>query len=292
MKEQTLKILRKIGNRQAASGHTHVLQSLLRRSFRCAKGVIEVDDFDGDLKIDLSLSEHMQRRIFWMGYYSREIVALLDRIIERNMTVIDVGANIGEIALVAAKRAGPAGRVIAFEPIKALADKLQSHIDRNGLTQADVVRAGLSDRQGTALIYASWQGEQSNDEHHGLGSLYTAHSENQALQTIELTTLDDWLRTRPELCVDIIKIDVEGSELPCLKGARRTLEDFGPMLIIEIQKDSAAAAGYRQEDILDYLSAFGYSFQRIGSGGDLAPLAKFNLDDYQNVFCRRAAGCR
>lgn len=290
MKNLVLRILRKAGNWLAVHGHAQLPQSLLRRSFRYAQGTIEIDDFDGDLKIDLSLSEHMQRRIFWMGYYNRDIILLLKIIMKKGMTFLDIGANIGEITMVAAKLVGPAGRIIAFEPIDEIADKLQSHIDRNQLTQSSVVRAGLSDKNGTAPIYNPCGHEQKKDENAGLGTLYSTGSRESVLQSISLITLDDYLNKHSNIRPDIIKIDIEGAELPCLEGARRTIETFSPALIIEVQKHSAHAAGYHQEDILDFLTSLGYSCQRIGRNGKLEPLFRNLLNDYQNVYCLPGSG--
>ena len=60
-----------------------------------AEGIAEIPDYDGNLIIDLNLAEHMQSRIFWLGYYSQSIIQYFNSYIEQGMTVIDVGANIG-----------------------------------------------------------------------------------------------------------------------------------------------------------------------------------------------------
>ncbi|MEJ1098015.1 MULTISPECIES: FkbM family methyltransferase [unclassified Pseudoxanthomonas] len=277
--------LRKMGNLLSLGGRVPLAQSLLRRCFRHAQGVIRIKDFDGDLDLDLDVSEHMQRRIFWMGYYSREIVALLDRIVHRGMVFIDVGANIGEITLVAAKRVGGAGQVISFEPMDAVADKLVANIGRNRLDQVTVVRTGLADAVGSAPIYASCGQGADHDEHHGLGSLYGGSAGEVAVQTIQITTLDSFLALNPISRLDIVKIDIEGAELPCLKGAVQTLRRFKPLLIIEVQAQSSTTAGYQQADILDYLAPLGYRFQSIGRSGRLRPLGARDLASYQNVLC-------
>lgn len=282
-------VLRDIGNALSFGRRLPLAQSLLRRTFRHAVGRYSIDDFDGDLRIDLRLSEHMQRRIFWMGYYSKEVVALLDKLLQPGMVVLDVGANIGEISLVCAKRVGPAGSVISFEPLDEIADELQKNIDRNRLRQVTVVRAGLSDTAAAQVpIYASCGQGSQRDEHGGLGSLYGENAEEAPVQFIEVTTLDAYLAQSPVPKVDVIKVDIEGAELPFLRGAERTLRTQRPRLIVEVQDKSAAAAGYAASDILDYLSGLGYTFQRIGRNGRLAPLTVAELADYQNVLCTPA----
>lgn len=281
-------VLRDIGNALSFNGRLPLAQSLLRRAFRDAVGRHSIHDFDGDLQIDLRLSDHMQRRIFWMGYYSREVVALLDKLVQPGMVVLDVGANIGEISLVCAKRVGRAGSVISFEPMEEIADALQQNIDRNRLEQVTVVRAGLSDKAATGVpIYASCGQGARGDEHSGLGSLYGV-SKDAPAQFIEVTTLDAYLAQSPVAKVDLIKVDIEGAELPFLRGAEQTLRRYRPRLIVEVQDKSAAAAGYAASDILDYLSGLGYAFERIMRNGRLTPLTVPGLSEYQNVLCTPA----
>jgi FkbM family methyltransferase len=286
MTRSPVKALRKIGNTLSLKGTFSLPQTLLRRSFRYARGTYNVNDFDGDLSVELRLSEHMERRIFWMGYYNKEIVALLNTLLREGMVVVDVGANIGEISMVCAKRVGPKGRVIAFEPIDEIADELQRNIERNNLHQVVLARTGLSDAILEQVpIFASCGQRGHGDEHRGLGSLYGQAAEGAPLQTINVTTMDAYLAANPVARVDIIKVDIEGAELPFLRGAEWTLKNFKPLLIVEVQEKSAAAAGYRAVDILEFLSDLGYTFARIGRHGRLSPLRSAGLAEYQNVLC-------
>lgn len=287
---QMMLSLRNAAKRLSLGGRSLLAQRMLRRCFRYARGKIRVDDFDGDLTISLSLSEHMQRRIFWMDYYNRDIIALLKRIMCPGMVFVDAGANIGEITLVAAKRTGKSGKVISFEPVNSIAEALEENVARNSLDQVTVARMGLSDANTTAPIYASCGQSDAQEENLGLGTLYGGNSEAIPLQIIELITLDSYLKQYPVPQVDIIKIDIEGAELPCLKGSENTLKYHKPLLIIEIQEQSSAAAGYSETDILDYLSPLGYTFQVIGRNGDLHPLDTRKLSGYQNVVCMPIPG--
>lgn len=288
--QRLLLLLRSVGNILSFGGRFPTPQVILQACFRRAHGNIQVQDFDGDLNIHFSLSEHMQRRIFWTGYYNRRMVVLFDRMLKPGMTVIDVGANIGEISMTAAKRVGRAGRVIAFEPVDAIADQLQANAIRNHLDQITVARTGLSDTPADNIpVYASCGQGTPDDEHHGLGSLFGGKAGEPELQRISITTLDIWLATHPVDRIDLIKIDIEGAELPCLRGAEVALRRFRPVLIVEIQDTTATTAGYRASDILAFLSGLGYTFETIRHGGRLTALAKNNLEAFQNVLCTPAA---
>lgn len=278
--------LRRIGFYLSPNGNSKLPRTLLRRLFRHAHGRVRVEDFDTDLSMDLELSEHMQRRIFWMGYYSADIAHLLNEILQPGMTVLDIGANVGEVTLLASKRVGIRGQVFAFEPVETIAQQLEHHIELNQLKQTHIERLALGDtNDNTRPIYASC-GQKTDDDHNGLGSLYGGGDGEKPLQYITMTTLDNWLTDRPSIQrIDLIKIDIEGAELACLHGARDTLLRFKSSIIIEIQDFSASRAGHSSAAILDFLSELGYRFQSIGKNGSLTPLTTDNLTSFQNVFC-------
>lgn len=286
LKSKTILALRYAGNLLSLGGRFRIPQKLLWYCLRRVHATIQISDFDGDLAVNLRLTEHMQRRIFWLGYYNLQVVPFLKRTLQPGMTFIDIGANIGEISLVAAKCVERAGNIIAFEPIDAIADELQANATRNGLQQISIVRMGLSDSALDRVpIYASCGQGKSGDEHDGLGSLFGAATGAAPLQYTPITTLDAWLEEHPMRRIDMIKIDIEGAELPCLKGAERTLRKFQPSLIVEVQDATAITAGYRANDLLDYLSTLGYGFSRFERNG-LAPFAEpEDLRANQNILC-------
>src|SRR5262249_36006350 len=57
----------------------------------------------------------------------------------------------------------------------------------------------------------------------------------------------------------VLKVDVEGSELATLRGARGIIDRYRPAIVIEINARSAAAAGTAPDQMLGLLQEFGYS---------------------------------
>lgn len=285
LKLQTLTYMRRLGYYLSLGNTFRLPQSALRRFMRHVGGTIRVRDFDENLSIDLSLSECMQRRIFWMGYYNLDIVPYLKRTLQSGMVVMDIGANIGEISLIAAKLVGHSGRVIAFEPVNAIASELESNVKLNHMEQVRIFQVALSNTICTNVpIYASWDAK-LRETNNGLGSLFHSDSSAPPLQEISTTTLDAWLSANPLTRLDLIKIDIEGAELFCLEGAKQTIQSFRPRLIVEVQKETAQTAGYKPRDILDFLGGLGYTFCSFGRRGTLTPIDADHLGETQNVLC-------
>jgi len=155
------------------------------------------------------------------------------------------------------------------------------------------VRAGLSDVPAESVpVYASCGQDDPDDENGGLGTLFGGNKGAPELQRIPITTLDIWMNAHQIDRVDLIKIDIEGAELPCLKGGERTLRQFRPVLIVEIQDTTAITAGYQASDILNFLSGLGYTFETIRRGGHLTELNVENLQSFQNVLCIPSAAAQ
>lgn len=134
-------------------------------------------------------------------------------------TVIDGGAWLGDTLLYFAEQVGPQGHVYAFEPtethIKALTKTCATH----DLTQnVTLTQAGLWHKQ-TRLSFAD------SDDHQGSGSFISESGEN----AIDVLALDSFLEGRK---VDLIKLDIEGSEHNALRGAEQTLKTQQPKLAV------------------------------------------------------------
>src|SRR5579883_1211659 len=73
----------------------------------------------------------------------------LRNFVQPGHVIFDVGANIGQSALVAAGLAGPLGRVISFEPNPAAFRGLAAAARTSGYSNITLVQKALSDRTGT-----------------------------------------------------------------------------------------------------------------------------------------------
>ena len=160
-------------------------------------------------------------RTAYEGTYEREVLHLLNNLLDEGNVVVDVGANVGIISAHASGLVGRTGRVIAVEPSPRCIDDLKEVTE--GLGNVTVIEAALGDDTGT-LELTGWD----NPDHRGLGSAVHGHRaglpENWqtgvSLHVQQLTlnqVLTDHLGGQPQ--IDLLKVDVEGYEPFVLKGA-------------------------------------------------------------------------
>ncbi len=154
--------------------------------------------------------------------------------------VWDVGANIGYLALVAARIVGPTGRVVAIEPDAQCAAAIRTNAQLNDLEHVEVVEAAASNENGTADLVVVrdrlWTRLASVGDHH----------QSEQRVSVRTVKLDDVEGPPPTL----VKIDVEGAELEVIAGMQRLLNQARPIVVCEMhglnQEFCAAmhAAGY------------------------------------------------
>src|SRR5215467_12649370 len=113
-------------SRKLAQGKGRKVAALLYRYYPGKRGTTTIHDFDGDLAITLDKSSYIGGAIYWGGHHSLELVRFLRGFLKPDMTVADVGANIGEITLFAAKKLQK-GRVLAFEPMPRVFEQLSQN---------------------------------------------------------------------------------------------------------------------------------------------------------------------
>lgn len=167
--------------------------------------------------------------------------------------VIDIGANVGYYAIMAAWHFRHRGEttVFAFEPYPTAMWYLQKNVELNGLTNLLGVLQGLADKSGHAILYLNPNGIT-------FGSLRSYAPYLTQPCEISLTTLDEFMAHFPYVKVGLIKADIEGGELSAFLGGRETIERDRPVIIYEENEPALLAFGYTPSDVRNFLGAMGY----------------------------------
>jgi FkbM family methyltransferase len=138
----------------------------------------------------------------------------------------DVGAHVGFFTLCASRIVGQEGMVYAFEPDADNYDRLQANVSRNRLMNVNVIKAAVWSNNTGIVFQSAWR-ESSRMG----GKVTTAEgAQDPYRNTIEAVALDNYFDERPR----VIKVDVEGSELPVLMGAGTFLRCSKTTWIVEV----------------------------------------------------------
>jgi FkbM family methyltransferase len=143
--------------------------------------------------------------------------------------IIDAGAYVLDSAL--AFRDVTNAEIHSFEPTKESYEQGLETIKLNNLKNIISVNEGLGDKEGECKVCAS------NEYNLGSNFLDYSNTDKTSFKTseynIKINTIDNYVE-KNNLNVGMIKVDVEGFELPLLKGALETIKSQKPIILLSI----------------------------------------------------------
>jgi len=222
---------------------------------------------------------------------AREVM-LIRRLISPGDTILDIGANTGQLTWLFSRLAGTTGEVHAFEPLLASFKTLENNIQKQKLpSKIFLNQCALSDKGGLADIYVP--GDDYTQASLAIHSVSSWERESVvSSDCVQVTTLDEYLKKMGVQKVDFVKCDTEGAELLVLKGAISMLnQDKPPFVLLEIYGSWTKDFSYSPKDIFDFLSSEGgYEFIHLGRYGfEYVPksvrIIPGSFPDYLNFLC-------
>jgi len=205
-------------------------------------------------------SKNIGYSIWTTGIYDLAVSEVMARLVNPGNTVIDAGANIGYMTVLGGTLAGSTGRVISFEPHPDLFPILQKNAanaaTRTSFAKAELHQAALGSQKGTAELVLP--DEMADND--GIARIAQGDAGSGKTISVPVQTIDDVLGGDGAA---LLKIDVEGYELPVLKGARRALEERRITHILfedHVGKDSPVVQYLR--DVGCRLYSIGWSINR------------------------------
>jgi len=190
----------------------------------------------------------------FIDHFEPKTTTFVERVINDNDIVVDIGAHIGIHTIHFAKRAK---LVIALEPEPQNFSLLKKNIKLNKVRNVITLPIALSDKNGYSYLFVSTSsGAHTLEIDHGV-KLNVKFIDKIHIKTM---TFDTLIRDLGIDKVDIVKIDVEGHEDKVLQGMKETLKNNPPrIIIVETDKDSS---------IIGELKNYGYClFAKLDSWG-------------------------
>jgi len=193
--------------------------------------------FTAPVKIALKAEER--------GLESRLLKETLEEFKGRSdLTILDIGASFGFLTMVWSKTIASQGYIYSFEPHPFLFDNLNKNIIDNDVSNiCSPFQFLVGDNN--CIETLKLMGFTSNK--YALSGK-TVSEEIQVKQV----TIDDFIGFQKIQRIDLIKIDVDGSELQVLKGMREILKMQSPLLIVETSQPAVVqwlkAEGYIEQE--------------------------------------------
>jgi FkbM family methyltransferase len=182
-------------------------------------------------------------------------------------TALDIGANFGVYAYHMSRAVGRTGKVFAFEPVPFTFDTLRVVGRLLGFQyNAELIQKGCSDENGKIKFSVPVQESGAFAAGQAYIGLRNDNHEGQEKQVkwkgtrdveAEVVRLDDFLPPIDDL--PMVKLDIEGAELLCLRGAESLFEKHLPTTICEINPWFLDGFGIEIDELTGYFFEKGYN---------------------------------
>lgn len=209
----------------------HVATSGFNRVTRTKQGLVIYNRHD----------KYVGKSLDAYGGYSASETDLFEQAVRPGWTVVEAGASVGAHTLTFARKVGPRGTVIAFEPQRMLFQSLCANMALNGIANARCRNEALGEVVGTIRVPPVDYNQENNISGLALGG------ENG--EVVNVATIDDLNLPK----CGLIKVDVEGMELEVLKGAAKTIEKLRPVLYVDNHRMEKSPALIKYLQSLDYV---------------------------------------
>jgi FkbM family methyltransferase len=203
------------------------------------------------MRLDLQLEKD-----YWLGTYETDLQTAVDDLIEPGWVAYDVGANIGFVSLLLARRLGETGTIFAFEALPDNLERLRTHVEINGLaSRVTVIPGAVTATSEPVRFLVGPSGAMGKAE----GSAGRSEGHRDTIEVPGIT-LDDFVYRDGNPPPQIIKMDIEGGEILALQGMPRLLAEAHPLILLELHGPEAARVAW------DTLTAAGYQICRMQRG--------------------------
>jgi FkbM family methyltransferase len=174
-------------------------------------------------------------------------------------TVLDVGANVGYMTLLAAHAVGPAGQVVAVEPEPANLALLRANVWLNGFASVRVLPVAAWSRR--ELLPLRFNRDNRGDHQVGVPG-------EPAARLVPAAPLDELLG---DLTVDVVKVDTQGSDHEAIAGLAATLaRSPGAVVLAEFWLGGFEQRGLAPRDVLRGYRDAGFDVAVLQQNGSRA----------------------
>jgi len=193
------------------------------------------------------------------GEFSELETETFKRFVDKETTVIEVGANIGAHTVWLAKNAK---RVIAIEPQPFIYYTLCAQVVLNSLQNVECINSCIGFSENGYIDIPSL--DYSKPNNFGGLEMYAPATERVR---VRCQTLDEVLESRAITGKVFLKVDVEGMEEQVLRSGVQFIRDMLPIMYVENDRPN------KEISLLNFIKSMGYSTEKD------SPLL-FNKDNY------------
>jgi len=184
--------------------------------------------------------------------FDQNIIDIASSYFKKGTTLLDVGANYGQMSIVLSKMTDASSSIYAFEAQEMVFNILFKNLAKNNVTNVKPFFNAVYDQHNIDLIFP----EPDLVRFPTYGS-YGIDPNAKTGKAVKSLTIDSLNFENP---VSFMKVDIQGSDLFALKGAVNTIAQYQMPIIFEYEEQFQEEFHTSFQDYVDFVNSIGYKF--------------------------------
>ncbi len=186
--------------------------------------------------------------------FDEEIIDVARLYLKPNSSVMDIGANYGQMTVVFSKEIQKLGngKVFSFEAEPFVGEILKNNVLVNECTNVEMVLKAVHHTSGIELVFP--EPDLKRFESYGSYGINPNANEGRKVKTIAIDDMNI------EEQISFIKVDIQGSDLFALQGAKKTILKNRPAIIFEYEEQFQEEFKTCFQDYVEFIDSINYKF--------------------------------
>lgn len=214
-----------------------------------------------DAKGDVIANSIISNQVF-----EHEVIDLAKKYVKKGTTVLDLGANFGQMSILFSEMVGEGGNVYSFEADDFIFDVLSKNIEANNKTIIPI--KGAVHNVAGETLYFPVQDFKEFDTYGSYGIDYSNTVKGREVKTVTVDSLN--IQTP----ISFMKIDVQGGDLQAMQGAVQTINRNRMPILFEYEYHFEDRYRLKFQDYVDFVRGIDYQFEKVLNGHNFLIIPK------------------
>ena len=195
-------------------------------------------------------------------YFEPEIIETAKKFIKKGTTVLDLGANFGQMSIEFSKLVGNNGKVYSFEAQNFVFNFTKKNLEANNCDNVTLFENAVYNKEGETLYFPQHDFSTTSAFKGAPFSGLALISDSKNGVPVKTITIDS---LKIETPISFIKVDVQGADLFAMEGAKETILKHKPVIIFEFEQPVQKEFKTNFNDYAEFVRSIDYKFGDIVS---------------------------
>lgn len=189
--------------------------------------------------------------------FDHEIIELAKKYITAKSVFLDIGANYGQMSIILSKylESIGGGKVYSFEAEPYVGSILKKNVLANNCGNIEIVLGAVHNKNGNKVVFP--EPDFKRFDSYGAYGVAPFASKGRMVETVTIDSLNISDN------ISFIKVDIQGSDLFALQGAKETILKNKPVIVFEFEEQFQDEFKTCFNDYVEFVRSINYKFIKV-----------------------------